>query len=138
MLGRIIYTSTSLCQAEDIPQILERSRTRNAVSGVTGALFLHEGKFLQYLEGEEEAIGTVYERILKDHRHADCKQIDGRLISVRIFSDWSMTWLPHTFGAGLLIDALVPHKRHVDALCALDATSAGAFFYALSKHSQRL
>lgn len=138
MLGRIIYTSTSLCQTEDIPQILERSRTLNAQSGVTGALFLYEGKFLQYLEGDEAAIETVYERILKDRRHTDCRQIDCRLISVRIFNDWSMTWLPHTFGAGLLIDALVPHKRHVNALNALDATSAGAFFYALSKLSQRL
>lgn len=138
MLGRIIYTSTSLCQTDDIAQILERSRTLNAQSEVTGALFLHEGKFLQYLEGDEAAVGTVYGRIVKDHRHKDCRQIDCRLISVRIFNDWSMTWLPHTFGAGLLIDALVPHKRHADALSALDATSAGAFFYALSKLSQRL
>lgn len=138
MLGRIIYTSTSLCRTEDIPQILERSRTLNAHSGVTGALFMHEGKFLQYLEGEEASIGTVYERIQKDRRHTDCRQIDRRLISVRIFNDWSMTWLPHTVGAGLLIDALVPHKCHADALKALDATSAGAFFYALSKQSQRL
>lgn len=138
MLGRIIYTSTSLCQTEDIQQILERSRILNAQSDVTGALFLHEGKFLQYLEGDEAAIDTVYERILKDRRHTDCRQIDCRLISVRIFNDWSMTWLPHTFGAGLLIDALVPHKRQINALNALDATSAGAFFYALSKLSQRL
>ena len=138
MLGRIIYTSTSVCQAEDIQQILERSRILNAQGDVTGALFLHEGKFLQYLEGDEAAIDTVYGRILKDRRHKDCRQIDCRLISARIFNDWSMTWLPHTFGAGLLIDALVPQKRHADALSALDATSAGAFFYALSKLSQRL
>ena len=138
MLGRIIYTSTSLCQTEDIRQILDRSRIRNARSDVTGALFLHEGKFLQYLEGDESEADKVYERILKDRRHADCKLIDRRLISARIFNDWSMTWLPHTIGAGLLIDALLPHKRHAEALSALDATSAGAFFYALSKLSQRL
>ena len=138
MLGRIIYTSTSLCREEDIRQILERSRIHNARSDVTGALFLYDEKFLQYLEGDEAAIDTVYERILKDSRHSDCRLIDRRLISVRIFDDWSMTWLPHTIGAGLLIDALLPHKRHADALDALDATSAGAFFYALSKLSQRL
>ncbi|MGJ7580289.1 BLUF domain-containing protein [Variovorax sp. RHLX14] len=138
MLGRIIYTSTSLCQAEDIRQILERSRIHNARIDVTGALFLHKDKFLQYLEGDDASIEKVYQRILKDSRHADCKLIDRRFISVRIFSDWSMTWLPDTIGAGLLIDALLPHKRHADALGALDATSAGAFFYALSKLSQRL
>ena len=135
MLGRIIYTSTSSCQADDIPRILDSSRISNRRRDVTGALLLVHGRFLQYLEGDEATVIALYESISRDTRHTDCKLLDRRLISTRIFAGWNMTWLPNTRDTDLLIDALVPANSRLDAL---DATSSGAFFYALSKLSQRL
>ena len=138
MLGRIIYRSTSLCESDEIPSIVDQARTLNARSDVSGALFTFGGRFLQYLEGEEDVVYVIYQRITNDRRHTDCRLLDRRLISTRIFKGWPMTSLPHTIGTNLLIEALVPQRGHVGAIDVLDASSAGAFFYALSKLSQRL
>lgn len=135
MIGRLIYTSISLCNAEDIKDIREHSRAANSHRNITGALLLSHGRFMQYLEGDAAAIDELYEKIGADRRHHECKVLDRRSISNRIFQGWAMTWLPSTRDTDLLIDALVPPNRRVDAL---DGSSAGAFFYALSKLSQRL
>ncbi|OIP55047.1 MAG: hypothetical protein AUK54_04755 [Helicobacteraceae bacterium CG2_30_36_10] len=46
--------------------------------------------FLQILEGEEEEVTALYEKILQDERHTDSILLDKSPIQERIFSAWSM------------------------------------------------
>ena len=58
--------------------------------GVTGALLLANGIFLQQLEGDRQAVNALYHRILKDPRHKDPAILDFSEIVERQFGSWSM------------------------------------------------
>lgn len=57
---------------------------------MTGALCLHDGMFLQQLEGEVATIDALYERIVRDERHREATIIDMADIPRRRFDSWSM------------------------------------------------
>ena len=58
--------------------------------GVTGALCLSSGIFLQQLESDRTAVNSLYHRILLDPRHRDPAILDFSEIAVRRFTQWSM------------------------------------------------
>ena len=74
----------------DVKDILAASQRNNARSGITGALCLNNGIFLQQLEGERTAVNALYHRILKDTRHCDTGILDFSEITQRQFTGWSM------------------------------------------------
>lgn len=77
MLIRLIYASrTRSLGTMDVKDILERSRQNNTALGVTGALCLSNGIFLQRLEGDRMVVNTLYHRILQDARHYDPAILD--------------------------------------------------------------
>lgn len=135
MLTRLIYSSRSLCSAEDAQRICADARTANALQGVTGALYLANDTFWQYLEGDEIAVPALYSRIQRDPRHADCQLLDSRLISARVFKGWSMAWLPRTVDTDLVMQALIPGSSA--GVASMDGGSAGAFFLALARGAER-
>ena len=53
-----------------------------------------ENRYLQFLEGEEEAVIELFEKIKKDPRHYEVnKWVQGHT-DQRVFSDWSMaSWM---------------------------------------------
>lgn len=55
----------------DVKDILQISARNNQAAGITGALCLSNGIFLQQLEGDRTAVNALYHRILKDSRHKD-------------------------------------------------------------------
>lgn len=55
----------------DVKDILQISDRNNQAAGITGALCLSNGIFLQQLEGDRTAVNALYHRILKDSRHKD-------------------------------------------------------------------
>ncbi len=55
----------------DVKDILLISARNNQAAGITGALCLSNGIFLQQLEGGRTAVNALYHRILKDSRHKD-------------------------------------------------------------------
>ena len=98
----------------DVLDIFSDSRQRNASRDVTG-LLLYTGvspgppalapldapsgrvdRFLQWLEGPEEAVRALYDRILQDPRHHSCEMLaEGTLAELtgrddRLFPTWSM------------------------------------------------
>lgn len=77
-------------EAAELEAILEKSRRNNAAAGVTGMLCHYDGSFLQFLEGEPEAVSTVYSRICADRRHYGIVEVYRGAIEGRIFSDWTM------------------------------------------------
>lgn len=77
-------------EAADLAAILEVSRRNNGAAGVTGLLCHIDGSFLQFLEGEEQAVRETFGRISQDERHADLIKVHDATIAERAFGDWSM------------------------------------------------
>ncbi len=91
MLIRLIYASRAKSLGPmDVKDILDSSRRNNRSVGVTGALCLSNGVFLQCLEGERAAVNTLYHRILLDKRHTDPAILDFVEIHKRDFGGWTM------------------------------------------------
>ncbi|MCU0763210.1 MAG: BLUF domain-containing protein [Hydrogenophaga sp.] len=91
MLIRLIYASRARNLGPmDVKDILESSRRNNAAAGVTGALCISNGIFLQCLEGDRMVVNTLYHRILKDSRHQDPAILDFQDIACRDFGTWNM------------------------------------------------
>ena len=95
----LVYASRAAGDAGDatlMPQIeaiLATSRRNNSACGVTGALLVTEGRFVQVLEGERDAVQATYERILHDARHDDIDILSSQLSDRRRFKDWSMAFV---------------------------------------------
>ena len=92
MLIQLTYASctSEVMGPDDLKSILVSSQRNNMRSGVTGALFLSNGIFLQQLEGDRSAVNELYHRILLDPRHRDPAILDFSEIASRKFGQWSM------------------------------------------------
>lgn len=55
-----------------------------------GALLVTEGWFVQALEGEEQAVRSLYEHIARDGRHEQVAVVDEQNVDGRAFGRWSM------------------------------------------------
>lgn len=91
---RLVYVSharESLTD-DDIAHILDVSVNNNYERFITGFLVQSHGRFMQVLEGEEDEVRQIYEKILVDHRHTGVTQIVGETVKERAFPDWSMNY----------------------------------------------
>jgi hypothetical protein len=71
-------------------RLLYHSYANNQASGITGALIYENNKFGQVIEGPEEAINTLWQKIQKDDRHKNVRLILSKPISERSFKKWTM------------------------------------------------
>ncbi|MBJ7379828.1 MAG: BLUF domain-containing protein [Polynucleobacter sp.] len=62
----------------------------NQEHGLTGVLFYENGYFSQILEGHQDNIILVWERISRDYRHFVLRQLTHQPISERAFPKWSL------------------------------------------------
>ncbi len=92
MLVQLTYASrtSSVFTPADLASILAASQRNNARVGVTGALCLANGIFLQQLEGDRTEVNRLYHRILADPRHREPAVLDFAEINSRRFSTWAM------------------------------------------------
>ncbi|PZQ55186.1 MAG: hypothetical protein DI570_22320 [Phenylobacterium zucineum] len=74
----------------DLVPILAASRRNNSAAGVTGLLCHIDGSFLQFLEGDDDAVRATFERISHDPRHRDLVKVHDAPIAGRAFGEWSM------------------------------------------------
>lgn len=74
----------------DLDEILAVSRRNNSAVGVTGLLCHLDGSFLQFLEGDDDAVQTTFARIARDPRHRSLLKVHEASIQSRSFGDWSM------------------------------------------------
>lgn len=94
MLIRTVYASRSVeISAQSLSEILDWSRRVNFELNVTGVLCHLDGVFVQYLEGEEGTVDTLFKSISADTRHKGVLQLERRVISKRMFPDWAMKLL---------------------------------------------
>ena len=88
MLIQLTYASrtSSVFTQTDLSSILKASQRNNARAGVTGALCLANGIFLQQLEGDRAEVNRLYHRILADPRHREPAVLDFAEITSRRFT----------------------------------------------------
>ena len=91
-LKTLTYTSRARLDlsADDLADIQQTARTLNALDGITGLLAFDGTRFLQIVEGAEEAIDNLVERLRRDSRHSALEIRDERFAAARSFPDWSM------------------------------------------------
>ena len=92
----LVYTSLPRIEMSKstLDEITRISIRNNRKKGITGILLGIESRYLQFLEGDEEEVLQLFERIKQDPRHYELnKWVQGHS-DERIFSDWSMaSWL---------------------------------------------
>jgi len=94
-LYSLVYTSTASrpLAKSDLEHILTEARPRNKEEQVTGLLLFTEGKFMQYLEGPETGVKTIFDLIKKSSLHKQIVEVSSQLVARREYGDWSMAFL---------------------------------------------
>lgn len=93
-LDQLVYCSRArLAHAqagEQIADIVHVSTVRNARVGITGALALRDGAFVQLLEGSPTELDILMLHLHFDARHEDIVVLAREPIAQRAFPTWSM------------------------------------------------
>ena len=89
---QVLYrsTATKRFSSAELLKLLEHARGSNINSQITGILLYREGRFVQIIEGAEEVIRALYDRIRQDARHHQIDTVSEGPIPARHFSEWSM------------------------------------------------
>lgn len=116
-LMRLLYRSeialTEAGEALDrrIGEIAEQSRVNNRDVGVTGALMVAAGAFVQAVEGPPDAVEATFERICRDLRHRRVQLLELVEVEDRAFGEWAMA-------------IVAPRREFVTLGLDVDATAA--------------
>ena len=92
MVSQLIYTSDAapgLGEA-DLAAILAAAHRNNPALGLTGMLLYGRGHFIQVLEGSDDAIEAMMDRIESDPRTGNIRRLMLRSVDASEFADWSM------------------------------------------------
>ena len=74
----------------EIAKMLEKAEIQNHIYGITGCLLYHERRFLQLIEGEEDDVRRLYQKIENDDRHTDIQLLQTERVPIKMFSEWNM------------------------------------------------
>jgi hypothetical protein len=91
---------------DELSGILEESRQWNLDHGITGMLLYvegifvgsgtrnitsaHAGRFMQILEGTEEEVEKIFDKIRQDKRHFNVNPLKNSYAADRCFESWQM------------------------------------------------
>ena len=87
-----ISSATERMTQQALLNLLETARRNNARTGITGILLFHKDTFMQLLEGEEEAVTSLYQAILDVPRHTRHWLLWNGPVATRSFADWTMAF----------------------------------------------
>ncbi len=91
---RLIYRSHDRIAPDarkaELGRLFTVARGNNKKQGITGALLLSGGFFVQTLEGDEAAVRSLFERIAVDPRHDKVSLLEVQPVPARSFPRWSM------------------------------------------------
>ena len=90
----LVYLSqaTHDFEAEELADLLAVSRRNNASTGITGLLMYESRLFMQALEGPRAAVEALFQKIIRDPRHAEVQIICEDHIQNRYFGPWRMAF----------------------------------------------
>jgi len=107
-LYQILYRSKANdhLTMDGIKNILDVSRRKNTVAGISGLLVLRDQWFLQLLEGPIDPVLSIVHRIKQDPRHTGFEVLfETKAGEARICGDWSMGYLDPTQQYGSSVDS---------------------------------
>jgi len=101
-LKTLTYTSRARLDLrdEEVAAIHQTARHLNALDGISGLLLFDGSRFLQIVEGAEDAVDNLVERLRMDPRHSAFEVRDERYVERRSFPDWSMELVRVSAGYG--------------------------------------
>jgi len=118
-LHRLIYASRVNVPAVDleveVAGIIRASIRNNRERSITGLLLIHDGWFVQALEGPAQAVMETYGRILDDRRHAEARVLSAGPADGREFGDWNMCARHMTPADDAILDALAQRQTFAPA-----------------------
>lgn len=79
----------------DVARILIQSRRNNPRQRLVGALYFGDGCFFQCLEGPQEAVESLYQRLHGDPRHRELRVLSREFVAAPSFSNWAMKLVPN-------------------------------------------
>jgi hypothetical protein len=90
----LIYVSSSVRELndEELLDILKVSRENNSSNDVSGLLLYKGGNFMQVLEGPDDVVVSLFEKIEQDPRHKGVSIISQERIQKRQFPAWEMAF----------------------------------------------
>jgi hypothetical protein len=102
-MRRLVYLSvpTKRMTDADLEGILSDARATNSQFGVTGVLVYQDEMFFQCLEGPDDSVGRIFDKIGQSTRHRTIKTLLDEKVEDRIFPDWSMGYEPVLSSSGL-------------------------------------
>ena len=92
-LVRMVYTSVKSDSCDDaaVDAFVAQASASNQARDITGMLLHTEARFLQVLEGPEDAVAAAFEATTQDSRHSECQLLSCEPISnPRHFAGLSM------------------------------------------------
>ena len=92
-LDQLVYRSVAAMPTEHLlplAELLGEAQRNNERAGLTGALAVHGGRFLQVVEGDPGLLDHLHQRLERDRRHRDIHVLERRAIERRAFDGWSM------------------------------------------------
>lgn len=91
---QLSYVSQSVSAMDDqeLKDLLTKARQFNVSEQLSGVLIYSQGLFLQLLEGEEEKVNALFDKIKRDPRHKDILVFFENYTKHRIFGNWSMAY----------------------------------------------
>ena len=134
-LIRLIYASESTNPANqdyggiqvDVGRILMQSRKNNPLHQIGGVLYFSNNYFFQCLEGRQDVVNQLYNKIAEDPRHENVQSLSIKRINERYFTNWSMKYVALEENVAKLLkaygyDTFTPHEfddEFVDKLLRL-------------------
>ena len=112
---QLVYASRPVGALDhlDVQQIIATSRRHNWRAGVSGSLLFTGTGFVQILEGRQDAVQKLFDRISIDKRHTKVRVVQQAPLARRAFPNWTM---------GCLVDAQL--DADIEALLDAPAISS--------------
>lgn len=90
----ISYVSDTLLSPpvikNEMVEIVSSANIRNKKMDITGVLFFENNHFFQIIEGKEDNLRNLYDRIERDNRHCRITKLLDQPVSKRTFEEWSL------------------------------------------------
>jgi hypothetical protein len=107
-VDQLLYCSLAASHLDDgaLEELVARASEANKAMQITGMLMVHQGVFLQWIEGPRESVALLWRKILSDPRHRCIVRLAKKTDQPkRSFPDWSMNLVPRSYVMQLLQDA---------------------------------
>lgn len=120
MLVRVVYVSSVAAgmTSDGMERLVASAQRRNRQLDLTGALLNGDGRFVQALEGREEAVDSMMAKIEADQRHTGIHILARQNITKRAFGAWDMAFV-HDAEWLQNVQAVVDGTMTVDALVSI-------------------